>query len=224
MDYCLGKTRHVMMSICAPGHGDCGHFPQFSDVSSEYSGDVCVIEPVSASSYQLLVVKEGSSLTALWGDFSDSYCRGNSSSLHGNKPFRSVFSTRGWGDKTDDLWGCIDKNPLHYTDAVYHCTSSSSSEIQNILSLFWWWIRWNNIKKIFFSLTFHPVYSHCNLNKVLTLSGLEVQFSVTDPPTYICCFSSLCRPITSTMLICRHPKDNKIYIMWTLTATPLWKA
>lgn len=172
MDCWSGRTRHFMTSICALGYCDCGHF--LSSVSwcfivavsysvhtvavmnscmlpcfSEYSGDVCVVEPVSASSYQLLVVKEGSSLAVLWGDFSDSYCRGNSSSLHGNKPFRSVFSTWGWGDKTDDLWGCIDKNPLHYTDTVYHCTSSSSSEILNILSLFWWWIRWNNIKKVF---------------------------------------------------------------------------
>lgn len=105
----------------------------------------CVIEPVSASSYQLLLMWEGSSLTALWEDFSESYCRGNSFSLHGNKPLRSVFSTWGWGDKTDDLWGCKDKKHLHYTDR--HCTSSSSSEILNILSLFWWGMRWNGMKR-----------------------------------------------------------------------------
>lgn len=63
--------------------------------------------------------------------------------LHGNKAFRSVYPTWGWGDKTDDLWGCIDKNPLHYT-TVCHCASSRSTEILNISSLFW--IRWNDMK------------------------------------------------------------------------------
>lgn len=53
--------------------------------------------------------------------------------LHGNKAFRSVYPTWGWGDKTDDLWGCIDKNPLHYT-TVCHCASSRSTEILNISS------------------------------------------------------------------------------------------
>ena len=63
-------------------------------LSCVYSGDVCVIEPVSASSY--LRGKVAPSPAALWEDYSDSYCRGNSPSLCGNISFSDLcFPPRG---------------------------------------------------------------------------------------------------------------------------------
>lgn len=95
-------------------------------------------------------------------------CRAKSSSLHGNKPFRSVFGTWGSGDKTDDLWGCVVKTYLHCTDRVHHCTFSSSYEYFKPLLIV-------NLMKQHENKQFILVYIKYAFNKTLTMSRIEVK-------------------------------------------------